>query len=205
MIDTQLYLGFVLAACLLILIPGPNVALIVGNSVGHGTRYGLLTVAGTSAAVAVQLGLTVLGMAAVLGALADWFEWIRWAGVAYLVWLGIARWRARAVHLGPDRAEPRSAARTITRGFLVSLTNPKILLFYGAFLPQFIAPDRPPRRQLLLLAATFLTLALVLDSGWALLGGRARRLLASNGRLLNRLSGSLLIGAGLGLAIARRS
>src|SRR3546814_14954485 len=78
MIDPQLYVAFILATGILMLIPGPNVALIVANSVAYGTRYGLLTVAGTSSAMVVQLALTALGMAALLGTLAHWIEWIRW-------------------------------------------------------------------------------------------------------------------------------
>lgn len=80
MIDLPLYLGFIAASALLILIPGPNVSLIVANAIAHGTRYGLLTVAGTTAAIVVQLALTVYGMTAALEALAAWFEVIRWAG-----------------------------------------------------------------------------------------------------------------------------
>lgn len=204
MIHPDLYLGFVAATAILMLIPGPNVALIVANSVAHGTRSGLLTVAGTSAAMAVQLGITVLGMTAVLGALAQWFEWIRWAGVAWLLYLGIRQWRAAPVDLGRVVPQPRAGRRMVLRGFLTSLTNPKTLLFYGAFFPQFIAPDAPPGPQLALLSATFLALALVLDGGWAVLAGRARGLLTARARLRNRLSGGLLIGAGLGLALARR-
>ena len=95
----DLYLGFVLASTILILIPGPNVSLIVANSIAYGTRYGLLTVAGTSSAIVVQLALTSLGLTATLGMLADLFEWIRWVGVAYLLYLGIRQWRAVPVDL----------------------------------------------------------------------------------------------------------
>src|SRR5215475_1896617 len=97
--SAELYLAFVAACVILIVIPGPNVALIVANSVAHGARYGLLTVAGTSSAVVVHLALTVLGASAVLAFLAASFDWLRWLGVAYLVWLGIATWRAPAVDL----------------------------------------------------------------------------------------------------------
>src|SRR5271165_3689418 len=87
--DLSLYLAFVAATTVLMLIPGPNVALIVANSVAYGTRFGLLTVAGTSAAMVLQLALTSLGMAAVLGTLGALFEWLRWIGVFYLLFLGI--------------------------------------------------------------------------------------------------------------------
>jgi homoserine/homoserine lactone efflux protein len=204
MIALDLYLAFVLACVVLIVIPGPNVALIVANSVAHGARFGLLTVAGTSSAVVVQLSLTVLGASAVLNFLAASFDWLRWLGVVYLVWLGIAAWRAPAVDLAQVRPQARSARRIFVRGFLVGLTNPKTLLFYGAFLPQFITPGPTAPDQLLLLAVTFLVVAVILDSGWALLAGRLRALLTAHVRLRNRLTGGLLVGAGVGLALARR-
>jgi len=200
----DLYLAFVAACAVLILIPGPNVALIVANSVAHGTRFGLVTVAGTSSAVVVHLALTVLGATTLLNFLAASFDWLRWAGVAYLVWLGVAAWRAPAVDLSRTEAQVRSARLIFGRGFLVGLTNPKTLLFYGAFLPQFITPGPTAADQLLLLAATFLVVAVVLDGLWAILAGRLRVLLVAHARLRNRLTGGLLIGAGLGLALARR-
>jgi threonine/homoserine/homoserine lactone efflux protein len=204
MIAPHLYLAFVLATTVLILIPGPNVSLIVANSITYGTRFGLLTVAGTSAAMLPQLALTALGMTAVLGALATWFEWLRWLGVAYLIWLGVRQWRAPPVDLTRTRSQPRSARAIVVRGLLVSLTNPKTLLFYGAFFPQFISIDRPLGPQVALLCATFMVIATLLDSAWALLAGRARGVLAARPRLRNRLSGGMLIGAGVGLALARK-
>lgn len=200
----DLYLAFVLACVILIVIPGPNVALIVANSVAHGARYGLITVAGTSSAVLVHLALTVLGTSAVLAFLASSFDWLRWMGVAYLLWLGVSAWRAPAADLSRVGPQARSARLIFWRGFLVGLTNPKTLLFYGAFFPQFITPGAEAPDQLLLLAATFLVVATVLDGVWALLASRLRTLLVAHGRLRNRLTGGLLMGAGLGLALARR-
>ncbi len=200
----DLYLGFVLASVILILMPGPNVSLIVANAIAHGTRYGLLTVTGTSSAIVVQLALTVLGLTATLGMLAGWFEWIRWLGVAYLLWLGIRQWMAPPVDLTRIRPQPRSFRAIALRGFLISLTNPKTLLFYGAFFPQFLSRDVPIGPQVALLSLTFLVIAVGLDCGWALLAGRVRSVLALRGRLRNRLSGGCLIGAGIGLALAHR-
>jgi len=167
----DLYLAFVVAAVVLVLIPGPNVAVIVAASIGQGCRHGLVAVAGTSAAMGLQLALTVLGMTA---APAD------------------------------GAPGPKSARRLFWRGFLVSATNPKTLLFYGAFFPQFIDPAGDIAAQLIVLSLTFLAVAVILDSGWAMSAGYARRFFAGRGRLLNRLGGGVLIGAGLGLALARR-
>src|SRR5690349_25152581 len=99
MMPIELYLAFIAATVILMVISGPNVALIVANSVAHGTRYGLLTVAATSSAVVIHLALTLIGASAVLNFLAVSFDWLRWLGVAYLVWLGIAAWRAPATDL----------------------------------------------------------------------------------------------------------
>lgn len=201
--DPTVYAAFLAAVAVLMLIPGPNVALIVANSVAYGPRFGLFTVAGTAAAMMVQLGVTTLGMSEVLGTLGSWFAWLRWVGVAYLVWLGMAQWRATAVDLTRTRPEHRSECAIITRAFLVSLTNPKTLLFYGAFFPQFVNPTRDAGAQVAILALSFIVMAVIVDGGWAVLAGRARGLLATRGRLRNRLSGGMLICAGVGLALAR--
>jgi threonine/homoserine/homoserine lactone efflux protein len=139
-----------------------------------------------------------------LGALAGWIEWVRWIGVAYLLYLGVRQWNAPPVDLTRTKPQPRSFRAIALRGFLISLTNPKTLLFYGAFFPQFLSPDAPIAPQVAVLSVTFMAIAGGLDSVWALLAGRARGVLAMRGRLRNRLSGGFLIGAGIGLALAHR-
>lgn len=201
--DPALFLTFAAAVTLLMLMPGPNVALIVANVVAHGPRYGLITVAGTSSAMVVQLALTALGVNELLASLGHWFELARWVGVAYLLWLGVAQWRAPVVDLSHSPAEPKSARAIYLRGLLVSLTNPKTLFFYGAFFPQFITADAPLGPQMAVLSATFLAIALVVDFGWTLLASRARGVLASRGALRNRISGGCLMGASAALALAR--
>lgn len=200
----ELYFGFLAAVTLLMLLPGPNVALIIANSVAHGTRAGLLTMAGTASAMAVQLALTAFGLAALLLHLGAWFGELRWIGVAYLLWLGVRTWRRPAPDLGAVRPDPPGRWVIWRRGFLVSLTNPKTLFFYGALFPQFVDPARPPGPQISVLAVSFLAIALIVDSGWAALGGAFGRRIGGFGRLANRLGGGLLCGAALGLAAARR-
>lgn len=200
----ELYLAFIVASAVLILIPGPNVALIVANSVAHGTRFGLMTVAGTTTAIVMQLALVVAGATAALELLASAFEWLRWLGVVYLLWLGVTAWRAPADDLSRVAPQRRAAWTIYVRGLLVGITNPKTLLFYVAFLPQFIAADGDVPRQLSLLAVTFVVVAALLDGVWALLAGRLRGLLSRRSTLRNRLTGGLLMGAGVGLALARR-
>ncbi len=196
------YLVFAAASVALILLPGPNVALIVGTSLSQGRRAGLATVAGTSSASVLQLGAISLGLALLLTAASHVFAIVRWIGVAYLVVLGLRAWRAPPTRIEPSvRAGPGVAA--FARGFLVSLTNPKTLLFYGAFLPQFIDRRGDAAAQMLLLSATFLVIALVLDCTWVMMAWRLRGILGLRPRLRNRVTGGLLIGAAAGLALTR--
>ncbi len=201
--DLHLLPAFALAVTALMLIPGPNVALIVANSVAYGARWGVLTVLATSGAGMLQLGLVALGMASVVAELGGWFDVLRWAGVAYLVVLGIQQWRAVPAELDRVRPQPRSARRIFARAILVAVTNPKTLLFYAAFFPQFLSPERPPGPQLLVLAGIYLLIALLVDCGWAASAARLRAVLASRARYPNRVSGAVLIGAGVGLALER--
>ncbi|NIR30104.1 MAG: LysE family translocator [Gammaproteobacteria bacterium] len=204
--STEQYLAFVVASAVLIVIPGPNVSVIVANSLRHGARGGLLSVAGTSSAMAVQLAVVCIGITSLMLVLAHSFEWLRWGGVLYLLYLGIQRWREAG--RGLDDAPPAapSPAALYWQGFVVSATNPKTLVFYAAFFPQFVDPHAPATPQLVLLSVTFLGLATVLDGGYALAGGRLRALFRRrSARWCGRANGSLLIGAAIALAAARRS
>jgi len=205
MIEFEPFTAFVLASALLILIPGPNVALIVSHCLAHGTRYGLLSAATTTIVQIVPLTLVALGMSAAVALMAEWFEWLRWIGVAYLIALGVALWRASDAHPVEGGRIARTGQTIMVRSVLVAATNPKTLLFYGAFLPQFIDPSRPALPQFASLSATFVAIALCGDSLWAIAAGRARGLLALTARIRNRTSGVFLICAGLGLALARKS
>jgi threonine/homoserine/homoserine lactone efflux protein len=140
----------------LILIPGPAVALIVANALAHGSRGALVSVAGVSTAVVGQLLLVGFGMASAMALLAEWLEWLRWAGVAYLVYLGIRQWRAAPVALGDLRVPTVSRARLYWTGVVVNATNPKTLVFYAAFFPQFVDPTAAVGPQIALLCVTFL-------------------------------------------------
>jgi threonine/homoserine/homoserine lactone efflux protein len=199
-----LYATFVLAVVTLMLIPGPNVALIVANAMARGPRAGLATMAGTTAAMVPQLVLTGLGMSALVAGAAEVFALLRWLGVAYLGLLAYRAFTAPGGDLAAVAPQLQPLRRLFLRGFLVSLSNPKTLVFFAAFFPQFIAPAAPVGPQVMLLSATFVALAIVIDSGWVLLASRVGGALRMSGRLRNRLTGSLLLGAGLGLALARK-
>ena len=205
MMPLALYLAFLAASALLLMIPGPNVALIVSTSIAHGRGHGLVTVAGTSSAMVLPLGLATAGLTAMLTMSAALFAWLRWAGVLYLCYLALRAWLAPTGESRVGNSSGKSLIAVYVRGFLVSLTNPKTLLFYGAFLPQFTSPAAPLLPQLLTLSASFLVLAILFDGTWAVLAGRLGSALSAKGRLRHRLEGALLLGAGLGLALARRT
>ena len=200
----EIFLAYVLACFVLTIVPGPNVTVIVANSLVHGTRAGMLSVAGTQLGVALVLIVLMLGLTSVVEAMAIWFEWVKLAGAAYLVWLGVKLWRS-----GGSLGDP--AGTTVPRygffwqGFVVVLGNPKLLFFFGAFIPQFIDPSGDVLRQIAILGVTFMIVTTTFDSGYAVLAGRARSMLAKHRvRLLERISGSCLIGGGVWLALIRR-
>jgi threonine/homoserine/homoserine lactone efflux protein len=202
----ELYLTFALATFVLMITPGPNMALTVANSLAHGPRRALLTVAGAASALAVHLSVVTIGLGWMTSLLADWFEWLRWIGVAYLLWLGWNEWRTAPVVLDTAPALPMRGSRLWAQGFVVCLTNPKVLLFCAAFFPQFVRPQGSLLGQMALLGATFIAIGLSCDTACALLAGRMRERLKDlrRVRLRHRITGTLLIGTGIGLALARR-
>ena len=195
-------LALIAATCVLTVIPGPNVALIVANSLRYGYRYGLITVLGTTLGVGLQLAFVVGGFAILLDLAASALIWIRWLGVAYLVFLGIRTWKEPASDL--DEVAPGTGNLTFLRGLGLAVINPKTLLFNAAFLPQFVGQSLHITTELLTLSAVFLITLGIGDSLWVAFAGSARIWFRKVGRLRNRIAGGFLIGAGVGLALVRR-
>ena len=189
----------------MIFLPGPSVILTVAHGISFGWRPALVTVAGATAGVAVQLAIATIGLVSVLQIMADAFEWLRWVGVAYLVYLGIRQYRSDGL---PTDIEAPAASRKnlFVQGLIITIPNPKSLIFIAAFLPQFLDPARPIWAQLAIVVPTFLVITFVVTGVWAVAAGHARRFLMSARaqRRVARLSGGLLITAGVGLALARR-
>jgi len=205
---TEIFLAYCLATAILILIPGPIVTLVVAQSLKHGTRTGLATVAGTSCGTMILVSAGAFGLSTVLGLMADVFDVVRWLGAGYLIYLGIREWRSRAVTLEEaDAGKARPARVFFGQGFLVAITNPKTILFFAAFFPQFIDPLRPLAMQLVIMSASFVVIAATLDGAYALLAGRLRNVFRSEraARLRGRITGTLLIVTGIGLALTRRA
>lgn len=192
--------ALVVATAVLVAIPGPNVALIVANSLRYGLGSGIATVLGTTLGIAVQLSLVAVGMMAMVEAAASVLAYLKWAGVIYLVYLGIRTWREPPPDLGS--VTPRRAM--FWRGALVAAMNPKTLLFNAAFLPQFISADAGSA-EILWVAVVYLAVLLGGDSLWAAFASSARPLLEHCAGLTRRVTGGFLVAAGIGLALARKA
>jgi len=203
--SASILLGFVLACFVIIIVPGPTVTVIIANSLRDGARAGLANVAGTQAGLVPMVLIVALGLNTVIEVMGEWFFWIKLAGAAYLVWLGFRLWRSDGQLGDPSRAK-RPGSGYFWQGFIVIWSNPKALLFFGAFLPQFIDPAGNAFVQTLFLGGIFMVVGAVFDSLYAILAGRAGAMLTRGRiRLVERLSGTLLIGGGLWMATLRRA
>jgi len=202
--DTTLYISFLIVSTGLIVIPGPNVLIIVSTSLSHGKVRGLQTVAGTSLAMIVQLLVAAIGTTWFIKLITEGFYILKWFGVAYLLYLGLRHLKNAKLNL--KSKYNISATASFARGFFVSLTNPKTILFFSAFLPQFITSSNNYLEQISKLSITFLVIAIVLDSSYALLSTKLKSLLKQRNlsRLQNGVSGLLFIGASIWLATTRR-
>ncbi|MEX1032802.1 MAG: LysE family translocator [Cellvibrionaceae bacterium] len=193
--------SFILVSMAIIIIPGPNVLVIVSTSITGGRVRGLQTVAGTSVAMAIQLGIAAIGTASFVAVLTNGLLWLKWVGVAYLVYLGIDHLR----RLRTRSHAPATALGSFRRGFWISLTNPKTILFFSAFLPQFASASESFLWQVAQLSAIFWLLAVALDSGYALLASRIAGFVEHSALLKyhNGVSGLLYLAAGALLAGTR--
>jgi homoserine/homoserine lactone efflux protein len=207
-VTLDLWFVYMLAAIGLSLTPGPNGLL----SLTHGVRFGLartvFTVAGGVSGFMVLVAASLAGLGALLAASEQAFNIAKWVGAAYLVYLGIRLWRAPPPQVRAPDAEGRmaeaGAARLFTQGFLVAVSNPKALIFFAAFLPQFMVPGAPYWQQLVVLGGTFAVVEFAYE---LVLAGMAQKIapwLARHGRWFNRITGTSFVGIGTVLATAHR-
>jgi threonine/homoserine/homoserine lactone efflux protein len=199
----QVYLAFVVACIALARIPGPVVTLVIANGLRHGTRAALTNIAGVQAGLAIVIGIVAVGLTSLMATMGYWFDWVRFAGAAYLVWLGIKLIRAPIAGVEEQAPAPPRGGFFL-QGLLVALSNPKLLVFFGAFIPQFMDMNHDHFSQVALLGVTFMITAGMTDATYALLAGRARLFFsARRTRLLSRVSGGFMIGGGIWLALTR--
>lgn len=201
----ELYLIFVLATALLVATPGPNVALIVGTSLRHGGRAGLLTAAGVNFGAILQLAAVALGLTWIVDVFARHFDIIRYAGAAYLAFLGLQQLLAKRPPAGSGLPSLRGK-RAFGRGFAIAFANPKTLIFQAAFLPQFLTDPSQGGATLWLLALSYSAIAAIGDTLYVLFAARARGAFSGRAqRIADKASGVILLGgAAVLLGAARR-
>jgi len=199
-------LAYVAACFVLAVVPGPTVTVIIATSLARGTKAGLMNILGTQIGMLSMVVVVAFGLEAVVAFMGWAFDWIKLAGAAYLIWIGINMLRSTG-HLGEGRAAPpRTPLQDALRGFLVIWSNPKALIFLGALLPQFADKAHPAFPQIVVLGLIFMATATCTDSMYAILAGRMRHLLtAARVRLVSRLSGLVLIGGGIWLSLLKRA
>jgi threonine/homoserine/homoserine lactone efflux protein len=203
----ELYLAYVAASLIVLLVPGPTVLLIIAHAMKEGRRATLPTISGVVMGDALAVTVSLAGLGAALAASAALFTLLKWAGALYLVYLGLRTLLARPRPAGATAAPERSSRRLLGRAFIVTALNPKSIAFFIAFLPQFLDPAHPLTPQLVLLGASFPVLAGCTGTGYALLASRvATRLTQPSWQAATRwTSGAVLIGAGIMTAAIRRA
>ncbi len=210
MLPTAHLLAFTLTAFALIVVPGPSVLFTVSRALALGRMAGVATVAGNTVGVYVQVVAVAFGIGALVERSVLVFTIIKLGGAAYLIFLGIQaiRHRQKLAEMLGSRIENKSVARVMADGFVVGIGNPKAIVFFAAVLPQFV--DRTAGRvpqQMLLLGAIFAGIALLSDSGWALVAGSARAWFGRSPRRLELIGGTgglVMIGIGATLAVSGR-
>ena len=206
MFDPATLIPYLGACFLLAIVPGPTVTVIIGTSLARGTGAGLAIVAGTQAGFLVMTLVVALGMQAMVAFMGAAFDWIKLIGAAYLIWLGFKMLRSNG-DLGADEVERgKSHLRTALEGFLVILSNPKALIFLGAFLPKFVDVTQPTFPKVMILGLFFMLVAGSTDAIYAVVAGRARGMLSTaRVKLVSRMSGVLLMMGGVWLALQKRA
>ncbi len=201
----EVWAAFVAASAVLLVIPGPTILLVVSYALGRGWKVAAPVATGVALGDLTAMTLSMLGVGALLAGSATLFTAVKWLGAGYLVWLGVKLWRAGARLDAEARTEPAPAGRMLAHAWLVTVLNPKSIVFFVAFLPQFLDPGRPFWPQVAVFEATFVVLAFANAFGYALLAARARRLAASPRalRALNRVGGTALIAAGAAAVTVR--
>jgi len=203
--DHNSFLAFLLAATALAIVPGPTVTVIIANSLKHGTRAGLGIVAGTQAGVVIWMMIAALGLGAAIQVMGIWFDVLRYVGAAYLVWLAVKLFRSKG-DLAMAAASDKPRRSFFMQGFVVIMSNPKMLVLFGALIPPFIPQGADVMKTTLLLGFTFAFIAAISDSAYAVLAGRAGKWLSQKRiRLLEIISGSCLVGGAAWMVLKGRA
>jgi homoserine/homoserine lactone efflux protein len=200
----EVLITYMIAVALIVVVPGPNIMLVVNDSINAGVKKGLLTILGIKAGTLFLVGLSMIGLTALL----TWFSWlfmiIKWAGVCYLLYLGISQIRSSFKPADAVELPQAGNGKLFIKGFLVSATNPKGLLFAGAFFPQFLNAQAPLIPQMAILCVAFMVVSFLIEIVYAYAGNLAGKLFQSERfrKISARISGAILITFGIGLCFA---
>ncbi len=203
----ELWLAFVVASTILLIIPGPTILLVVSYALGQGWRSAFPMAIGVALGDFTAMTLSMLGVGALLAASATLFTAVKLVGAAYLIYLGIKLWRAGGRLHVEARADRAPALKMLGHAWIVTALNPKSITFFVAFLPQFLDAKASFTSQMIVFESTFLVLAFANALGYALVASRARTLVRNERavRIINRVGGSLLVSAGIAAATVRTS
>lgn len=203
----ELWLGFVAATVVLVITPGPTVLTVISYSISYGRRASVPLVLGVAAGDVTSISLSILGLGALMAVSPVWFGILKWVGGLYMLYLGIKLFfPPTAPSTDTNLGSQISPQTFFSKTFLVTALNPRGIAFFLAFLPQFVSPDKAIAPQLIILAVTFVFLATLNASAYALFAITASQMLASSvaKRLFNYAGGTILIAAAIWALMAKR-
>ena len=203
----EVWLAYAIAATIIVVIPGPTILLVITQSLAHGKPATIPLVLGVMLGDSVAVIVSLLGLGAVLAASAELFSIVKWIGAGYLIYLGISLWRSPARTIETvDNVAGKSSRKLFAHAFIVTTFNPKGIVFFVAFLPQFVNPAFDPLVQMVILATTFVVIGTLNAALYAIFSGNLKRLLEQDRarRWFNRCGGTALVGAGVITAMVQR-
>ncbi len=206
--DFEIWIVYLLASAALCFTPGPNTLLALTHGASHGVQKSAFTSLGGAAGFALVIAVCMIGLGALLSTSALAFSIVKWIGAGYLIYLGIVTWRSPPLSVkGSQQTMTTRRRRLFLQGFMAAASNPKGIIFFAAFLPQFIDPERSQPLQFVVLASTFVSIEFLLELGLAGSASRLAPWLGRNavGRWFNRITGASFVGIGGMLAAANRS
>lgn len=204
----EVWITYLIATTIILIIPGPTIILVVSQAVVHGRKSVVPLVAGVVFGDFTAMSLSLLGLGAVMSASAALFTLFKWIGALYLLYLGIKLWRSNPQETSLQHGNTETSPRSLFKSsYIVTALNPKGIAFFVAFLPQFISHQEPVLGQLALLGGSFLVLALMNAALYAVFASQLREIIKRRHvrRWFNRCGGTALIGAGIITASMQRS
>lgn len=206
MFEPSLLFTYIFACFIFSIVPGPSVTVVLANSLARGTVAGFWTILGTELSVFSMVLVVAFGLEAVMAVVGEAFFWIKLAGAAYLIWIGWRMFHSSGELSTGKASVQRKPIQYVLEAAFVNWSNPKTILFLGAFLPQFVDLQKPAFAQIIVLGLIVMAVATLTDAGYAILAGRARHSLsAARVRIMNKFAGTILMAGGVWLALQKRA